>query len=308
LEVLGQLLGLLSAHKVKTFFSFETGEKTTFDRVAKDGVGPFKARCETLAGKDFSAFAVPCLPNVTVIPKNRSGVVTGRLLDTDGDSVGYSEDEEAIMRFWIEGVYIHAAYIAAGITAAWQCPDYLADKFRRGVMRGVPGVRYDVEQGNNALTTTTTLAREIAGFTASTKSEINQQGFGFVFASENVKDKKGKAVSHLTVYKARSLAMEGQDFEPIYRTQVTTYFERVLRQMTGDNKADNIKFFFSAHPESQMSLWGAQKEFVNAVIQQGDEIGYVMEEAGGNVDVNFSFGGNTRNMRITLNSRSAVPA
>ena len=307
-EVLGALLGMLSEYQVKTFFSFETGEKTTFDRVAKEGIGAFRDRCETLANKDFSAFAVPCLPNVTVIPKNRSGVITGKLLETDGDSVQQSEDAANIMRFWIEGVYIPACYIAAGITAACQCPEYLKEKFRRNVGQGLPGVRYDIESGNNALITTTTLAREIAGFTASTKEEINNQNFGFIFASENIKNKKGMSISHLTVYKARSLAMEGQDFEPIYRTQVTTYFQRILRQVTGDNKADNIKFFFSANPESQMSIWGNQKEFVNAIIQQGDTVTYEMETAGRNVDIFFNFGGNTRNMQITLNRGSATVA
>lgn len=306
MEVLGQLLGLMSAYQVKTFFSFETGEKTTFDRVAKEGVEPFRLRCDTLVNKDFSAFAVPCLPNMTVIPKNRSGVVTGKLLETDGENVMSSDAEENIMRFWIEGVYIPAAYVAAGITAAWQCPEYLKNKFRRNVAQELPGVRYDVEQGNNALTTTTTLAREIAGFTASTKESINNESFGFIFASENIKKKGGQAVSHLTVYKARSLAMEGQEFEPIYRTQMTTYFERVLRQTTGDNKADNIKFFFSANPESQMSVWGNQKEYVNAILQQGDSVTYEMETGGRNVDINFSFGGNTRNMQITLNRASAT--
>jgi len=305
IEVLGALLALLADYQVKTFFSFETGEKSTFDRVAKEGITPFRERCEVLANKDFSAYAIPCLPNVTVIPKNRSGVVTGRLLETDGEGVKVSQAEEDIMRFWIEGVYIPACYIAAGITAACQCPEYLRGKFRKNVMQGLPGVRYDIEAGNNSLITTTTLAREIAGYTASTKEEINNQNFGFIFASENLKDKKGMSISHLTVYKARSLGMDGLEFEPIYRTQVATYFGRILRQVTGDNKADNIKFFFSSNPESQMSIWGRQKEFVNAIIQVGDLVTYEMEEQGRNVDINFNFSGNTRNMQITLNRGSA---
>jgi len=54
-----------------------------------------------------------------------------------------------------------------------------------------------------------------------------------------------------------------------------------------------------------MSIWGKQKEFVNAIIQQGDTVTYEMETTGRNVDINFSFGGNTRNMQITLNRASA---
>ena len=306
MEVLTQLLGLMADYKVTTFFSFETSESTTFDAVAKNGITPFRDRCETLVNKNFSAYATPCFPNGTVIPKYRSGVVTGRLLETDGETVMKSDAEEDIMRFWIQGCYIPASYISAGAWAAFNCPEYLREKHRRNVAPGVPGVRYDPELGNNSLITTTKLAREIAGYTASTKEEINNQNFGFVLASENVKDKSGKAVSHITVYKARSLAMENQEFEPLYRTQVTTYFERVLRQATGDNKADNIKYFFSSNPESQMSKWGKLKESVNAIIQHGDTVEYEMETTGRNVDINFSFGGNTRNMQITLNRASAI--
>lgn len=306
MESLGQLLGLLKDFQVKTFFSFETGERSTFDRVAREGVEPFKDRCASLINKDYSAYAVPCFPNVTVIPKNRSGVVTGTLLETDGETVQLSDAQENIVRFWIEGVYIPAAYIAAGITAAWQCPEYLREKFRRNIIPGVPGARYDIEQGDNALITTTTLAREIAGFTSAIKEAINNQNFGFVFASENIKDKKGKAINHLTVYKARSLAMEGQTFEPICRTQVTSYFQRVLRQATADYKEDAITFFFSSNPDSQMSLWRNQQNYVNSIIQQGDLVSYEMEANGRACDINFSFGGNTRNMQITLNRASAV--
>ena len=306
MEVLGSLLSCLSAYQVKTFFSFETSEKSTFDRVAQEGIETFRDRCKALEGQEHSAFAVPCLPNVTVIPKNRSGVVTGKLLETEDENVYFSSAQEDIMRFWIEGIYIPAAYVAAGIMAAWQCPEYLKEKFRRGVVPGLPGVRYDVEQGNNALVTTTTLAREIAGFTASTKAEINIQNFGFIFASENIKGPKGASIGHLTVYKARSLAMVGQEFEPIYRTQTTLYFQRVLRQATGDNKADNIHFFFSTNPVSQMSVWRNQKEAINAIIQNSDEVTYDMEVAGRNCDINFNFGGNTRNMQITLNRASVT--
>ena len=99
--------------------------------------------------------------------------------------------------------------------------------------------------------------------------------------------------------------IENQDFEPIYRTQVTTYFERILRQVTADNKADNITFFFSSNPNSQMSLWNNYKEYVNAIIQQNDAVEYEMEIGGRNCDIKFNFGGDTRNMHISFKKASA---
>lgn len=152
--------------------------------------------------------------------------------------------------------------------AACQCPEYLKEHFIKNVHPDYPGVRYDIEDGNNALVTTTTLAKEITGFTQSVKAEINNKNFGFIFGSENVKF-NGIPVERLTVYKARSLASDGTAFEPIFQTQVETYFDRVFRQATSDYKQDNIISFFSSNPSSQMSQWLNNKHWLNAIIQQG---------------------------------------
>ena len=305
METLTLLVNMLAQHQVKLFFCFETGDDATFDKVSREGVGSFQDRCEQLVNKDFSAYAVPCLPNITVIPKNKSGVITGHLLKTDGETVESSQAEEDIRRFWITGVYVPAAFVAAGITAAWQCPEFLRQRYSKQVDPILPGVRYDIEKDNHALIVTTTLAKEISGYPQKVKDDINHQDFGFVFGSENLKTPDGKAVNHLTVYKARSLATDGYRFEPIYQTQVATFFERIMRMLTGDNKMDNIKFFFSADPRSQISKWRKREEFVNAILQVGDEVDFEMDPIGNNCDVHFTFNGVSKVMRVKLNRATA---
>ncbi len=304
METLSQLLNALHEYNVKTFFSFETREETTFNRIATDGINAFVDRCEPLMDKPYSAYAVPCLPNITVVPKDKSGVITGALMVADGDQVHLSKEKENIMRLWIEGVYISAAYVAAGLMAACQCPEYLKEHFVKNVYPELPAVRYDIEAGNNALVTKTTLAKEITGFTSSVKAEINNKNFGFIFASENAKY-KGLPIDRLTVYKARSLASDGTAFEPIYQTQLEAYFNRIFRQATGDYKQDNIISFFSTNPNSQMSKWLNQKDYVNAIIQKGDEIKYTLDEANGTCDIEFVFSGSSKNMRIQLQRSTA---
>ena len=100
---------------------------------------------------------------LTVIPKNKSGVTLDKLMTISEDSTSaqLSEAREDIMRLWIEGVYINAAYIAAGFRGACQCPEYLKDHYRRlKVDSELPGVRYDVEAGNHALCTRTTMPKD----------------------------------------------------------------------------------------------------------------------------------------------------
>ena len=309
LETLSTLLDVMKDYRVETFFSFETREETTFNAVAAEGIQKFIDRCEPLVGKEYSEFAIPCLPNFTVIPKNKSGVTLDKLMTISEDSTTaqLSEAKEDIMRLWIEGVYINASYIAAGFRAACQCPEYLKDHYRRlKVDTELPGVRYDVEAGNHALCTRTTMPKEITGFTNSIKDQINRKNFGWIFASENAA-LDGMNITQITVYKARNLLYDPDKstYEPAYKTQVTTYIERILRHATGDFKQDNIVQFFSNNPKSQKSLWLAKKDCVNAVLEEGDNLDYTIDDTTGICDLTIYFDGNARNLEVMISRVSS---
>ena len=307
LETLSALLDVMKDYRVETFFSFETREETTFNAVAAEGVQKFIDRCEPLVGKEYSEFAIPCLPNFTVIPKNKSGVTLDKLMTlSDDNTVQLSEAKEDIMRLWIEGVYIPAAYVAAGFRAACQCPEYLRDHYRRlPVDLELPGVRYDIESGDHALCTRTTMPKEITGFTNSIKDQINRKNFGWIFASENAA-LDGRSITQITVYKARNLLYdpERSTYEPAYKTQVTTYIERILRHDTGDFKEERIKLFFSNNPRSQKSLWLAKQSCVNTVLAEGDNLDYSIDEQTGICNLAIFFDGNARNLEVLISRLS----
>lgn len=308
LETLTILMDVFKDYRVETFFSFENREETTFNAVASEGIDKFIDRCEPLVGKSFSEFAIPCLPNFTVIPKNKSGVTLDKKMTVNENNMAeLSEEKEDIMRLWIEGVYIGAAYVAAGFRAACQCPEYLKYHFRNlKTDSELPGVRYDVEAGNNSLSTLTTMPKEITGFTNNIKNQINQKNFGWIFASENA-TLGGQEISYITVYKARNLLYDPDrsTYEPVYRTQVTTYIERILRHATGDFKQDNIIQFFSNNPASQKSKWLAKKDYVNAIIAEGDSIEFAINDETGVCDLSITFNGSARNLEVQINRLSS---
>lgn len=307
-EALSVLLDIFKDYRVETFFSFENREETTFNAIAAEGLEKFISRCEPLIGKSFSEFAIPCLPNFTVIPKNKSGVTLDKLMVlTEESTARLSDEKEDIMRLWIEGVYIGAAYIAAGFRAACQCPEFLKDRFRKNpVDKELPGVRYDVEASNHSLITSTTMPKEITGFTNAIKSQINARNFGWIFASENAA-LDGADVSNITVYKARNLMYdpEKSSYEQVYKTQVSSYIERVLRHATGDFKQDNIVQFFSNNPSSQKSKWLEKRSYVNAVIAAGDNIEFNIDEASGLCELSIFFNGSARNLEVQINRLSS---
>ena len=69
METLATLLDVLKDYQVETFFSFEGRDDTTFDNVAAEGIQKYIDRCEPLVGRPYSEYAIPCIPNFTVIPK-----------------------------------------------------------------------------------------------------------------------------------------------------------------------------------------------------------------------------------------------
>ncbi len=300
-EALVRLLDVLKDYSVQCFFSYETGDKTTFNNMATEGIEKYEDRCSSLIGKAYSEFAIPCIPNFTIIPKEKSGVILdNRMLLNENNMAELSKEKEDIMKLWIDGVYVGAAYIAAGLVAAYQCPEYLKEMFRRNVDAELPGVRFDIEAGDHPLRVHTVMAKEITGFTNSIKNEINRHSFGFVFSSENA-ILGTENVHNIMVYKARNLMSDGKVYEQIYKTQVTTYIERMLRHATGDFKQENIVQFFSNNPSSQKSRWQEKRGCVNAVIGEGDDIEYEIDEANGYCVLNITFNGNVKNLEIEIN-------
>ncbi len=129
-ESLIRILDVFKDYAVQCFFSYEADDSTTpVNALATEGIEKYETRCASLIGKPFSEFAIPCLPNFTIIPKDKSGVILDRRMVINDDVVELSKEKEDIMKLWIDGVYVGAAYVAAGIVAAYQCPEYIKDKF-----------------------------------------------------------------------------------------------------------------------------------------------------------------------------------
>lgn len=307
IESLSMLLQILEKYKIQVFFNFQATDDTTFNSIATTGIDRFIEKCEVLARQSYSEFAVPCMPNFTIIPREKSGVVIdAKMLHTEA-GVQLSKEKEDILKLWIEGVYVDAAYVAAGLVAAYQCPMYLREIFRN-VHKGLPGVRFDIESGDNNLRVVTTMGKEITGFTNRIKDIINKSNFGFIFSSENA-SLKGKDVKRITVYKARTLAVtENDGYEPLYKTLVSTFVERVLRYDTSDFKQDKIIKFFSNHPESQKRRWVEASGYINSIIQPGDDIGFSIDEEENICHINLIFNGSPKNLEVSITKSTASTA
>ena len=303
MESLAALMNAIAPYRITTFFSFVTGEETTFNYIATEGVAMFKDKCTPLMKRDYSEFVVPCIPNMTIIPKDKSGLILDKrmVMDEDGNAM-LSEEKEDVMKMWLEGVYVGGAYAAAGMTAAWQCPEYLKERFHH-TNTEYPGVRFDIEASDNALLAATSMTKEISGFTSAIKNTINNTGFGFVFTSDNAQY-KGRDIRNVMVYKARNLLSSGSEFEPIYKTLVVTYIERMLRFYSNDFKQDKVLSFFSNNPSSQKSRWDNTRQYINSILQDGDELNVSIDEKYGICNVQVTFSNTTKNLKVELTRKA----
>lgn len=299
MEALSSLMEAIREFKIQVFYNFQTGEDTTFNYVATSGVEKFIEKSQPVAKKDYSEFVSCCLPNFTIVPKDKSEVVLdNRMQMNENGNVELSKAREDVMKLWIEGIYVGAAYAAAGLVAAYQCPEYLREHYSN-VSPKYPGIRYDIESSDHSLRTVTTLGKEITGFTNTIKNTINNKGFGFVFASES-SQLQGREIKNLTVYKARTMAVSDDVYDSIYKTMVSTYVERMLRFMTNDFKQENVVKFFSNNPKSQKSLWEADKNFINAIVQEGDTLDFVIDDNTNECNIKLGFNGNVKNLKVSV--------
>lgn len=299
LENLGLLMSILSKYRILTFFSMIGSEETTFNNLATTGVMKYIDKTKNLQyKKGMSEYLVPALPSFTVVPREKSAVILDHKMKIAESGLPEFEKEELI-KFWIEGIYIEGAYVAAGITAAYQCPEYLRKRFKK-VDPNEPGVRINIEDRDNAFQIVTTMSKEITGYTTATKDSINRNNFGFVFSSDNVQY-NGQVINNITVYKARTLdTNEEGTFEPIYKTITSTYIERILRYLSTDFKEDKVKDFFSTNPNSQKNKWLKSKENgnVNAILQPGDDLSMVID--GNSCLLHIIFNGDVKNLTLEI--------
>lgn len=294
------LLESIKEYRIQVFFSFETGEDTTFLKLSTYGMDQYIEQTRDLENTDYSRYAIPCLPNFTVIPSNKSRVVLGsKALKREDGSLEFSKDRDDFMKFWIYGVYISAAFVAAGIVAAYQCPNFLATKLGGRVKKEYPGVRFDLEAGDNAFYVTTTMPKEIAGYTTETKNMINEHKYGFVFSSDK-NQLNGAAVNAITVYKSRCMnESKNGGFESIFRETTRTYLYRMIGAITNDYKKDRIDKIFDSG--GQVKEWQLSPNYGNSILREGDGI----EKGdcdGTTYNIEIAFAGVSENMELLINT------
>jgi len=286
-------ISLFYKYKILTFFDF-TNEIIDMKYVALNGSEKIKKECGILARKSFSEYAVPSFPNLTIMPHERINLIIGKKINTSY----YGKEnitESDLVKLLIPGIYIGAAYAAAGLTAASQSVEYLKQYFKN--VNSNPGVHFNIEDKDNNCKVITTMPREITGYPDEMKKKLKEDKFGYLFSSDRANN-GNKRIENIIVYHARNLHVRNEHFEPIYKTLVMNYIERAVRQYSNDYKQDSLIRFFDSRSHSPKNIWQSERHYINSVLYEGDILEYEIE--GDNCVITLMFEDSIRTLEMQL--------
>lgn len=269
IEDVESLLNILGEYQVLSFLSIYGKYNTNFRAFAKDGLEDFNDSFRELMHLDKKEYVIPCIPNFTVIPREHMEMILGKRYQYEAFS-----DEKIIIngekKLFLEGIYVEAAYVAAGLSAAWQCPEYLNLHFRGSINMELPGTAYRIMDMENRWKTKTAMTREILSYKKDLLEEIEKKSFGVVFVPE----RRG-----VTMATDRCMSYQNGSSDCIAAVQTIIYIERIIRHATQDFKSPLIKSFFQNRPGSIKEKWFSNRKAVNAILKESEDLTYELKEA-----------------------------
>lgn len=137
---------------------------------------------------------------------------------TIGRQVAYNDLTETMevtgdKILWLDEIGIGASYIAAGIVAACQCPQYLKKYYRKGIDDTQPGVGYRLTAKNHNQIIYSAMLSETIEYSQEILEEALQKSRGFLF---------GQHQGKMTVLTDRVffLSIETTDYHALWYRQV----------------------------------------------------------------------------------------
>lgn len=222
-ETAKSMIGILSKHKIISFFNFRACTETSFSGLTTDIIEKYKARV-TEIDKEASEYAVLAYPNFTAISEYDRNFILNKAID----ECGISEH-----KLKSPALYYDSAYVAAGICAATQNERILKNK-KFDVDPKSICTRFNIEQDEKnrfSFATRFNLPKN-GSRNAAISQLIDEARLGFCFESTPT-NYDGAMISKAYVYLARTCS--GKE---IYRTLTKTAVEIYIRLSLGSVKTE----------------------------------------------------------------------
>ena len=267
-EEIALLLDILGKYKIQSFLSLALVEENTFSQFQRNGISGINESLAVLEHINAQDYLIPCYPNFIVVPQEQACLTIGK-------EVAYNDLKETMevtgeKTLWLDEIGIGAAYIAAGIVAACQCPQYLKKYYRKGIDDTQPGVGYRLTAKNHNQIIYSAMLSETIEYSQEILEEALQKSRGFLF---------GQHQGKMTVLTDRVFSYNRNYRLLCSMVQTSTYMERMIQYETQDFKKNLITQFFQHRPGSTIAMWSADdKNTLNAILKDGESITYKLDE------------------------------
>lgn len=252
------LMDMLARYKIQTFISPVNMQNTTAEWVLKKGIYSWIDYQQKIIQRENAEYVYPSFPNFSVTKDSYLQVKIG------GEGI-----ENENRNLWIQMLGIEAAYVAAGMFAAMQCPNFLRQYFRNKITIDYPGVGFRILENNSNLNIPSTLKSGIFRFSQEVLDEIEKKCYGIFFAPYG---------NRFIVIQDRAMTGNYGVKDNVSIIQTLTYIERKLRYETQDYKLSLIEQFFQRRPNSLLVNWSNNNMYYNSILKPGENIQYTLDK------------------------------
>lgn len=284
------LLEVLNKYRVQTFLSYALTEENTFSYIAKNGIDEVNDNLQAFEKMEEKDYLIPCFPNFTIISEREACLNVGKKISFHPETGAVQIDETRFM--WLDEIGVEASYVAAGLVAACQCPEYLKKHYRRGVAEDMPGVAYRFSEDGHNLQTTTKMLSETTEYSDEFMQDAISRSRGLLFGQ-----KDGKMI----ILTDRVFSYTRANTLLIAMVQTTVYMERIIQYESQDYKKNLINQFFQRRPGSLIAKWyTADTAAVNGILKEDERIEYKINENEDNCTFSVHFKNNSQVIHDTV--------
>ena len=248
------ILEIMDKGKILTVFNLEANENNGFTGISADYI---KGKKDKLSAIN-SGHAVFAYPNFTLMRERKVPI----------------SKEDGARRILVQGVYLDAAYTAAGLLAASQQGAYLEKHgFQNRVNKQNVCVHVDLENVEVKKNLLTKFNRESTlRWSQDIRETINEDMFGFVFCGDEVYDGP-TLLKNTYVYCARTLKKYKGIYKPIYQVLMEDFIY-VYLQTKLSRKVSDIKNFISQDVRVWKNESKQQKGMnnINLILKENEDI------------------------------------
>lgn len=268
-----EIMSILKKCKIMTLFNFEANEESTIEEIQKNGIDSFKEEVSNLKLEE-SPYYVPCYPNFCIV-----------------DNKDFKVDIKTVRQdapLYLKGIYVDAAYVAAGLVTAYLEPKNLIEKFglkKSEINLEYPGVRINLEEVTYKTKIRSSMAKESnEGLVSEVKEEIREFKTGFIFSCD-------ESIDTMFVFMCRST-----DKNPIYMTLTSDYILKKFNAEIEEKellKAQSLK-------NGVIRDWEKERDKKNVIIKENDKI-EILEN--GEIEITFENTTKPIQLNIKINNK-----